>query len=117
MTQGTQIDQTNSLVTVKIADRELTGLQMQEVVNELTQHMRYDNAIYFVFDMTDVEFIASDCLGCLVSFLRDLEQMRGRIALANCQQNVSFLFKVTRLDSVFGLYDDLDEACTNIIHG
>jgi len=117
ITEGTQIDQVNSTVTVKVADRELSGLQLQEIVAELTQHMRYDKAMYFVFDMSSVEFIASDCLGCLVTFLCDLEQLRGRVALANCHPNVAFLFKVTRLDTVFTLYEDLDEACTHIIHG
>ena len=117
LSQGTQIEQTNKLVVARISDQELTGLQMQEVVNELTQHMRYENAMFFVLDMTSVQFISSDCLGCLVTFLRDLEHMRGRIALANCQPNVAFLFKVTRLDTAFTLYDDLEEACTDIIHG
>ena len=113
----TQIEQTNNLVIAKIGESELSGLQMQEVINELTQHMRYENATFFVLDMTNVQFIASDCLGCLVTFLRDLENMRGRIALANCQPNVAFLFKVTRLDTAFTLYEDLEEACTTIIHG
>lgn len=117
LTEGTQIEQANSLVIASIADRELTGLQMQEVVCELEQHMRYDNAIYFVLDMTHVEFIASDCLGALVTFLSDLEQMHGRIVLANCKPNVAFLFKVTRLDSAFPLYDDVEEACAHVSHG
>ncbi len=36
--------------------------------------------------------------------------MRGRIALAGCQDNVAFLFKVTKLDDIFVLFDDLDAA-------
>ena len=117
ISNDTQIEQANNLVIAKIGGSELSGLQMQEVVNELTQHMRYENATFFVLDMINVQFIASDCLGCLVTFLRDLEHMRGRIALANCQPNVAFLFKVTRLDTAFALYDDLEEACTTIVHG
>jgi len=114
LTQGTLIELMNNLVVASIADRELTGLQMQEVVCELTQHMRYDNAVYFVLDMKNVEFMASDCLGALVTFLSDVEQMRGRIALAYCQTNVAFLFKVTRLDATFALYEDVEEACEHI---
>jgi len=117
LTQGTQIEQTNNLVVAQIADRELTGLQMQEVICELTQHMRYENAVYFVLDMQSVEFMASDCLGTLVTFLSDVEQMRGRIALACCQPNVAFLFKVTRLDAAFALYDDVEDACEHIASG
>ncbi len=116
LTEGTQIEQVNNLVTVAVADRELTGLQMQEIVCELVQHMRYENAVYFVLDMSKVEFMASDCLGCLVTFLSDLEQMRGRIGLASCRPNVAFLFKVTRLDTAFPLFEDVEEACQELAH-
>ena len=117
ISQQTKIEQTNNLVIAEISDPELTGLQMQEVVNELVEHMRCENALYFVFNMKNVEFMASDCLGCLVTFLQDIEQMHGRIALANSQPNVAFLFKVTRLDAAFPLFDDVGEACEHLIHG
>lgn len=117
LTQGTQIEQTSNVVVATLADRELTGPQMQEVVCELIQHMRYENAVNFILDMQNVTFIASDCLGSLVTLLSDLETVRGRIALANCQPNVAFLFKVTRLDTTFPLYDDVDEAREHIAHG
>ena len=117
LTQGTQIELAANLAIAAVADRELSGSQMQEIVCELTQHMRYENVIYFVLDLQNVEFMASDCLGALVTFLSDVEQIRGRIALANCQPNVAFLFKVTRLDAAFPLYDDIDEAREHIIHG
>ncbi len=117
ITQGTEFEQVNSLVTATIADCQMTGLQMQEVVNELTQRLRYDNAVDFLLDMTQVQFLSSDCLGVLVTFLTDVEQLRGRIVLVNCHPNVAFLFKVTRLDAVFALYDDIDEALAHMAHG
>lgn len=110
LTDGTLIEQTGNVCVVTIPTRELAGQQAQELVNELTERMRYDNAQHFIFDMSAVEFIASSCLGALVGFMKDLEHQRGRIALANCKANVQFLFKVTRLDSVFPLCDDLDGA-------
>jgi len=30
--------------------------------------------------------------------------------LAGCKENVAFLFKVTRLDTVFPMYDEVEEA-------
>lgn len=117
LTQGTQIELTANLAIVTVADRELSGSQMQEIICELIQHMRYENVIYFLLDLQNVEFMTSDCLGALVTFLSDVEQLRGRIVLANCQTNVAFLFKVTRLDMAFPLYDDIQEAQQHILHG
>ena len=110
LTDGTQIDQTANVVTAVVTTRELAVVQTAELVEELMQKMRCDNAQHFLLDLTAVEFVPSACLGSLVGFLQDLEHVRGRIGLVGCKPNVQFLFKVTRLDSIFHLFDDMTVA-------
>jgi len=117
LTPSAQIEQSNKLVVATPTASEMTGLDMQDMVNELIQRMRYDNAQFFIIDFVNIQLISSDCLGSLVTFLRDIEQMHGRIGLANCCPNVAFLFKVTRLDTVFGLYDSVEEAAEDVADG
>ena len=105
-----ELDQDGQVVTCRIGVPEVTHLEMQELIDECMDKVRNDNARHFVFDMQEVNFLASSCIGELVSFLQDLEHTKGRVALANCKDNVLFLFKVTRLDSVFAIYDDVQEA-------
>ncbi|MCE9589950.1 MAG: STAS domain-containing protein [Planctomycetes bacterium] len=114
LSQKPQLEQTNNVVVAAIPSRELSAEMMQELVEELMQRMRCDNAQHFVLDLREVEYIASSCIGVLVGFLQDLEHVRGRIGLARCQPNVLFLFKVTRLDSVFHLFDDVETAKAQI---
>lgn len=109
-TDEIDIEQSGQIVTAKLHQAEVAFQQMQELVDACVDKMRYDKAQHFVFDMTDVEFLASACIGALVQLLQDIEQHRGQIALAGCQENVAFLFKVTRLDSVFPMFDEVDEA-------
>lgn len=108
--QGVELEQNGPLVTVRIDVPDVTHTQMQETISECAERMRYNNAQHFVFDMGPVEFLASACLGALVGFMQDVEHVRGRIALAACQDNVAFLFRVTRLDQLIHLYDDVTEA-------
>jgi anti-sigma B factor antagonist len=105
-----EIEQSGGVVTAHIGLSEVSGNDMQEVVEECIDKMRYSNAHNFVFDMTTVEYLESSSVGALVSLLQEAEHMRGRIALACCQDNVAFLFKVTRLDAVFGMFDDVQQA-------
>ncbi|MEX0777571.1 MAG: STAS domain-containing protein [Phycisphaeraceae bacterium] len=111
------IEESNHLVVVHIATSKLEASAMQEVVDDLMERMRYTGAIHFILDVKPVEFISSACLGVMVQFLQDLEHVRGRMALARCQENVAFLFKVTRLDKVFHLYDDVEDAKLGIARG
>lgn len=112
--QLAQLEQTNNVVVAQVTTRELSAEKMQELVEELMQRMRCDNAQHFVLNLKAVEYISSGCIGVMVGFLQDLEHVRGRIALAHCQPNVLFLFKVTRLDSVFHLFDDAETALAQI---
>ena len=107
---GIEIEQDGQIVTCRVGLPEVSHLEMQEMIDECMDFVRNNNARHFVLDLKEVDFLASSCIGALVTFLQDLEHTRGRVALANCNENVLFLFKVTRLDSVFSVYDDVQEA-------
>lgn len=114
LVDGIELDQQGQIVVVSIDLPEASHQQMQDAVDACLDKVRYDNARHFVFDLSQVEFIASACVGVLVGFLQEVEHIRGKICLAACQENVSFLFKVTQLDSVFELHDDVDDAVDSL---
>ena len=107
-------EQSGHVLKVRIGLAELSHEQMQELINECLERVRMHNTTYILFDMYGVEFLASACLGPLVELVQDLEHIRGRVALVNCHDNVSFLMKVTRLDRVFGLYETEDAAMASL---
>jgi Anti-anti-sigma regulatory factor (antagonist of anti-sigma factor) len=111
------IEQSSNVVTATIRSRQLGSAEAQVLAEELVQRMRYDGAMFFVLDMSQVEFVDSSCLGTMVMFLQDLGTHPRAHRLGHCNRNVAFLFKATRLDSVFTLYDDLEEARAQIAHG
>ena len=117
LTQGFDIEQTGTTAVIRFTVAQLDANLMQETVVELMQRLRCDNAGYFIFDLTGVNFLCSACLGALVQFLQEVEHVRGRIALANCQPSVAHSFQITRLDSVFHIYDDLPQARAAILKG
>ncbi|MEM1209953.1 MAG: STAS domain-containing protein [Planctomycetota bacterium] len=105
-----EFEQAGCTVVCTLSNPEVSHLEMQEAVEECANLMRNDGARVFILDLSAVEFLASACIGVLVQFMQDLEHIRGRLALVGCQDPVKFLFQVTRLDQVFHLYDDVDEA-------
>jgi anti-sigma B factor antagonist len=105
-----QIEQTANVVVARLEQEQVTHLVMQELVVELMEHARYNNAHHFVIDLAPVEFLSSACIGVLVGFMQDIEHAKGRIVLSGCQPNVAFLFKVTKLDTIFPLFEDVESA-------
>lgn len=105
-----EIEQDRGFVVTRVANEQLTVTHLEEIVEMLRSTMRFDNATQFILDLTPVRFLSSACLGVLVEFLQDVESVKGRIAICGACNDVAFLFKVTRLDTLFPLFEDEDEA-------
>ncbi len=62
-------------------------------------------------DLARVDFIDSSCLGTLISLLKAING-KGEMALCTLNANIQTMFKLTRMDRVFTLYGNQDEALT-----
>lgn len=63
-----------------------------------------------VFDMHDTEYLDSSALGALVTILRDVKNYGGEIRLANLNQTLKTLFKLSKLESMFKICETVEEA-------
>jgi len=70
-----------------------------------------------VVDMDDVDFIDSAGLGVLVGGMKRAAQKGIGFAIACNNHRHKNLFKMTKLDLVFKLYDSLDEAVNSLKSG
>ncbi len=110
LAENVVVEQDGNLVVATVVTPLLSLSETQDVVLELNDLMRYNNAQLFILDLKEVTFMDSSCLGVLVQFLQDLEHVRGRLVLTNCNENIAFLFKVTRLDDAMPITDSVEEA-------
>ncbi len=76
---------------------------MVDVINQGNQKV--------VLNMERVEFVDSSGLTAIVSTLKTLGLAGGEIVVCSINKNVTALFKLTRLDRVFKVFDDIDQAC------
>jgi anti-sigma B factor antagonist len=67
---------------------------------------------HYVLDIQNVQFMDSACLGCLVEALNLMSANGGdgKIALANADHAVQSLFRLTRLDRLFPIAQDVMSA-------
>ncbi len=93
-------------VTVTELSHDSGAHQLADLLAELTE----TGACDFVLDLHAVQFMDSACLGCLVEALNRLASRGGRIALANGNHSVQYLFRLTRLDRVFAICPDVMSA-------
>jgi anti-sigma B factor antagonist len=66
---------------------------------------------FVVLDLTDLTFIDSSGLGVLVGTLRRVRDGGGEVRLAAASAGVRRVLSVTGLDTVFQVFDTVDDAC------
>jgi anti-anti-sigma factor len=112
-----EIDRIGSITVVTFIPSELThhrgGPQLADLLEELVAQGHRQ----LVFDIQNVMFMDSQCIGCLVHAMNELARQGGPntgIALANPRSSVAHLFRITRLDRVFPICADV-LAAVNVL--
>ncbi|HEY3297451.1 MAG TPA: STAS domain-containing protein [Armatimonadota bacterium] len=63
-----------------------------------------------VVDMAEVTYMDSSGFGTLLSATKRLKPEGGSISLAKCNDAIERMLRITRLDSIFGIFPQVDDA-------
>jgi anti-sigma B factor antagonist len=87
------------------------AVRFKDRMRELTTHP----AKRVVLDLSQVEFLDSSGLGAVVGSMKQLGRGR-KLDLAGLTPTVDKVFRMTRMDSVFRIYEDAEHAIRDIAH-
>ena len=76
-------------------------------------HLIEQDDCNIIVQLEQVRFVDSSGLGALLSGFKHAEAKSGKLALSNLQTQVLSMFELTRLNRVFEIYVDLNEAFEN----
>ena len=79
-------------------------------LKEAILHLIEQGETNIIVQLEQVKFIDSSGLGALLSGHKNATAKSGKLALVNMQHQVLSMFELTRLDRVFEIYADLNEA-------
>ena len=68
-----------------------------------------------IVDFTDTTFIDSTTLGVLVGGVKRLRASEGELSLVCSDRNITKIFEITGLDSVFTIYPTRAEAIDSLV--
>ena len=83
-------------------------------VDRIQKHVKgiFDDATFSrcIFNVQDVRHMNSKGLGLLITYFHALRGRQREMGLCGCSPHVMNLLKLTKLDTVFKLYQSEDEA-------
>lgn len=103
------VQNSTEIAVIKLGTHVLGGsdaLNFTEVLNELSK----TEVKNVVIDCAAVEVMNSSGLGMLVSGMTTLKKFNIGFTLISLPKKVFELMKITRLDSIFKIYPDLDSV-------
>ena len=64
----------------------------------------------FIFDFSNLEYISSAGLQCILAAAKQLEPAEGRILLASLKGTVQEVFEISGFDTLFPIFNSVEEA-------
>lgn len=104
-------------VTVLNFEGDITIGQGTSILRQETRRLIKEGRINIILNLADVRYIDSSGLGEMVSALTASGREGGTIVLLNVSQNVRELLRVTKLVTVFRIYNDEQSAFRSIRGG
>lgn len=83
-----------------------TAPGMKAAINEVVA----GGAKNVILDLHEVEYMDSSGFGVLLGITKRLRPQGGGISLVGCSRAIRRLLTITRLESIFAMYDTVDEA-------
>lgn len=87
--------------------------QIQSLEKTFMSLIEQNTGIRLLIDFSSVQFLTSSVLGLLIRLSRRIFQSEGRLRLCSIDPKILEIFKITRLDKVFEIYNDRQQALEN----
>jgi anti-sigma B factor antagonist len=106
------LEKINGFSVLTLQDERIDAHNSDDLKSCLLQ-MIESGEKHIIIQLGHVRFIDSSGLGALLFGNKHIIAKSGKLVLTNIQQQVLSMFELTRLNRVFEIYADLNEAFSN----
>lgn len=114
MTEGQPhltVIETDDARIVEFADRKiLEEISITEIGHELASLVDSTPGIKLLLSFKNVEHLSSAALGVLITLNKQVEAKSGKLKLSDISPQIFEVFKITRLNKLFDIYDTKEAA-------
>jgi anti-sigma B factor antagonist len=109
MSENFEIVSSNEIRVIKLLGNLINKTWMDQLLDE-TDACIENGTANFVVDLTAVELINSSGISMLVNILTKARRSGGDVILCHISEKVERLMLITKLNSIFQIADDVQQA-------
>jgi anti-sigma B factor antagonist len=103
-----QVSQHADVTLIEVEGQLIVG-NRQELKQQVLEQLEGGDT-KFVIDFAKTGYIDSSGLGVLVSLSKKIREQGGELRLSSLSEDLRTLFELTKLDTLFRIADDKDQA-------
>lgn len=101
----------NDVCVVEFEDRKiLEEHTINQIGERLGEMIEEESVPKLLLDFRNVEHLSSAALGMLITLNKQLSERQGRLVLANIHPQIYEVFKITRLNKLFNIHSNTEDA-------
>jgi anti-sigma B factor antagonist len=105
------IQSEGDITRIGFVDRNiLEEASIQQIGDEVSEIIDQSDNPKILLSFNNVEHLSSAALGTLITINRKVRQKGGQLRLANIDPQIYEVFVITRLNKLFQIFDETEEA-------
>ena len=110
-----KVTKVGDVTQVDFVDRNiLDESNIQQIADELAGIVDESPTPKLVICFGNVEHLSSAALGALITINNRVKGKAGQLRLAQIDTQIREVFKITKLDQIFAIFDSTDEAMASL---
>jgi anti-sigma B factor antagonist len=94
-------------------DGKIIGDSVSQFRNAVEEQINSD-AKWIILNLAEVPLMDSSALGIIIMTFLKLKEKKGKLAILYAQKNVIDIFNITKLNTLFEVYDNMQEALKSV---
>ena len=104
----------NATVVTFVDEKILEEMDIQALRESIMSVIEEGGRINLILDFCNVRFLSSAVLGLLMRISKKVYEQDGQLRLCNISSRLYEIFKITRLNKIFDIYDDVESATQSL---
>ena len=112
-----KVRSSDGVEVVEFADRKiLEEPSISEIGEELSRLVAGQGGVKLLVSFKNVDHLSSAALGVLITLNKQVADQKGTLKLSDITPRIYEVFKITRLNKLFDIYDTAEQALKSFQH-
>jgi anti-sigma B factor antagonist len=106
--------QDKNVFIIRLSGKLSTKAEILDFNNQI-QKLKVQGVKRIVIDLSELDWMSSSGLGALISCYTTIRNIGGDVYISNLSSKIESILKLTKLDSIFEIYDSTELAIHNFL--